>query len=398
MELMTSVPDSTKRTIAVVTSSRADYGHLYWVLKELQARPQVEVRLMVTGAHLRPEFGLTSRVIEADGFTIDDRIECLGDSDTETAAAQAIGRATIGFAHAFDRQRPDLLLLIADRFEMLGPANAALAMRIPIAHIEGGERSEGAIDNAIRNALTMMSHVHLTTTESAKAKIIAMGEEAWRVHRVGAPSLDHLKRSTLPDRQALESRIGLNLQTPPLLVAHHPVTLDPDPAHESIALFEALANFISKGAGTRPIVFCFPNADSGNLAIRSRAEAFCASNENAKLIVNLEPPMYWGLMHHVAALVGNSSSGIMESASIPIPAVNIGRRQRGREQPACVIDVPANAETISNAIALALDPDFRGSLQGIVNPYGDGDAARRIATILGEIPIDARLLNKTTDA
>jgi UDP-N-acetylglucosamine 2-epimerase (non-hydrolysing)/GDP/UDP-N,N'-diacetylbacillosamine 2-epimerase (hydrolysing) len=391
MELMSSVSDSRRRTIAVVTSSRADYGHLFWVLKELQARPESQLRLMVTGPHLRPEFGMTSDVIEADGFEIHDRIECLSDSDTEAEAARAIGRATIGFANAFQRDRPDLLLLIADRFEMLGPANAALAMRIPIAHIEGGERSEGAIDHAIRNALTMMSHLHLTTTENAARKIVAMGEEPWRVHRVGAPSLDHLKRTTLPDRAKIEASIGLGLETPPLLVAHHPVTLDPDPASESKSLFQALEEL------NHPIVFCFPNADSGNHAIRKLAQEYCESRDDAKLIVNLEPPLYWGLLHHVAALVGNSSSGIMESASIPVPAINIGRRQDGRERPANVIDVKPDADAIQDAIEQSTSAEFRASIRTVANPYGDGDAAPRIARLLAETPIDETLLNKTSD-
>ena len=377
------------RTIAIVTSSRADYGHLYWPLRELTARPDLTIRLLVTGAHLCPEYGYTVDVIEADGFTIAARVECLGETDTEADVARAIGRATLGFTEVFQRDRPDLLLLIADRSEMLGAACAALAMRIPIAHMEGGERSEGAIDHAIRNALTMMSHVHLTTTPAAARRVIAMGEQPWRVHRVGAPSLDHLRRSELPDRTVIEKRIGLDVSKRPLLIAHHPVTLDPDPATEAQALFKALQT------QSRSMIFCIPNADAHNRAIRSAAESFCADRADARLVVNLEPPMYWGLLHHVAAIVGNSSSGIMESASIPIPAVNVGRRQQGRERPANVIDVPAEAEAIATAIQRATSDEFRQSIRDVKNPYGDGDAARRVATILGELSIDATLLNKT---
>jgi UDP-N-acetylglucosamine 2-epimerase (non-hydrolysing)/GDP/UDP-N,N'-diacetylbacillosamine 2-epimerase (hydrolysing) len=388
---MVAMPDRTEsstRTIAVVTSSRADYCHLYWPLRELGDRPGIRVRLMVTGAHLAREFGHTVDVIEADGFRIDDRLDCLVGDDADTAMARTIGQATLAFADAFERDRPDLVLLVADRYEMLAPANAALAMRIPIAHIEGGERSEGAIDHAIRNALTMMSHLHFATTEAAAARIVAMCEEPWRVHHTGAPSLDHLQRTPLPDRQALAGRLGMALDTPPLVVAHHPVTLDPDPATEAGVLFAALERV------DRPIVICFPNADAGTRVIRELAERYCSDHAHARLITNLEPSMYWSLLHHAAAMVGNSSSGIMESASIPLPAVNVGRRQEGRERPANVIDAPAAHDAILEAVEEALSASFASSIQGIDNPYGDGHAAPKIADTLATVPIDARLLNK----
>lgn len=236
-----------------------------------------------------------------------------------------------------------------------------------------------------------MSHVHLTTTPAAARRVIAMGEQPWRVHRVGAPSLDHLRRSELPDRTVIEKRIGLDVSKRPLLITHHPVTLDPDPAAEAQALFKALQT------QSRSMIFCIPNADAHNRAIRSAAESFCADRADTRLVVNLEPPRYWGLMRHVAAIVGNSSSGIMESASIPIPAVNVGRRQQGRERPANVIDVPAEPKAIATAIQRATSDEFRQSIRDVKNPYGDGDAARRVATILGELSIDATLLNKTDD-
>ena len=376
------------RTIAVVTSSRADYSHLYWPLRELERRPGVRVRLMVTGAHLAEEFGHTVDVIETDGFRIDDRLDCLVGDDSDIAMARTIGRATLAFTEAFERERPDLLLLVADRYEMLAPATAALAMRIPMAHIEGGERSEGAIDHAVRNALTMMSHLHFATTEAAAERIVAMGEEPWRVHHTGAPSLDHLRRTPLPDRAALAARLGMDLDPPPLVVAHHPVTLDPDPATEAVSLFAALERV------DHPMVICFPNADAGTRVIRDLAKRFCADHADARLEVNLEPPMYWALLHHASAIVGNSSSGIMESASIPLPAVNVGRRQDGRERPINVIDTPAEDSSIAAAIDEALGETFVSMIVDVENPYGDGHAAPRIADALADIPIDARLLHK----
>src|SRR5271157_2372185 len=208
-----------KRTIAVVTSSRADYSHLYWPLHDLSQADSVDMKIVALGPHLSPEFGHTFHEIEKDGFPIDARIECLISSDSDVGMAKTIGVAVLGLADLFGRMRPDLLLLIADRYEMLAPASVALALRIPIAHIEGGEISEGAIDDAVRNALTKMSHIHFTSTETARRRIIALDEEEWRVHRAGAPSLDHLRRSTLLGRAELETRLATPLRKPTILVA-----------------------------------------------------------------------------------------------------------------------------------------------------------------------------------
>src|ERR1700735_425575 len=222
-----------KRTIAVITTSRADYSHLYWPLRDLWANENVDLRLVALGSHLSPEFGNTIQEIEKDGFEIDSRIECLLSSDTDVGMAKTIGMATLSLADLFGRMRPHLLLLIADRYEMLAPASVALALRIPIAHIEGGEVSEGAIDDAVRNALTKMSHVHFTSTHNARERVIAMGEEEWRVHRAGAPSLDHLRRQKLLNREQVEQRLSLNLQTPTVLVAYHPGTIAQDTLQEA---------------------------------------------------------------------------------------------------------------------------------------------------------------------
>ena len=229
-----------KRTIAVVTTSRADYSHLYWPLHDLSQHPDVELKLIVLGAHLSPQFGETVREIEKDGFPIAARLECLLSSDTDLGMAKTLGLAVLSLADLLAQMRPDLLLLIADRYEMLAPAAVALTLRIPVAHIEGGEVSEGAIDDAVRNALTKMSHIHFTSTEGARARVIAMDEEPWRVHRAGAPSLDHLRRSRLLGRQELEEKLQVDLRIAPYLVAYHPVTLLRDTTQEADALFAAL--------------------------------------------------------------------------------------------------------------------------------------------------------------
>src|ERR1700676_1560971 len=229
-----------KRTIAVVTSSRADYGHLYWRLRDLSSSDFVDLRLIAIGPHLSPEFGNTFQEIEKDGFHIDSRIECLLSSDTDVGMAKTIGVATLSLADLFGKMRPDLLLLIADRYEMLAPAAVALALRIPVAHIEGGEVSEGAIDDAVRNALTKLSHIHFTSTPAARERVIALGEEDWRVHCAGAPSLDHIRRQPLLSRDEIEKRLELDLQAATILVAYHPVTIARDTLQETEALFTAL--------------------------------------------------------------------------------------------------------------------------------------------------------------
>jgi len=376
------------RTVAVVTSSRADYGHLYWVIREMRDRPGLEPRLVVMGAHLSDEFGAAVDEIERDGFAVAERIECLIDSDTDVGMASTIGVATLGLAQALGRMRPDMLLLIADRYEMLAPASVGLALRIPMAHIEGGDVSEGAIDDAVRNALTKMSHLHFAPTETARRRLLAMGEEEWRVHRSGAPSLDHLRRSDLLDRGQLASRLGREIAEGSLLVSYHPVTIARDTLLEADALFAALE------ATPHPLVLCFPNADAGSRALVRRARALCELRADAHLFVNLNPVVYWSLLFAVGAIVGNSSSGIMESPSIPLPAVDVGARQHGRERARNVIGAPAEAKAIAVAIERAFDPAFRQEIRGIENPYGDGHAARRIVDVLAGAPDRDRLLRK----
>jgi UDP-N-acetylglucosamine 2-epimerase (non-hydrolysing)/GDP/UDP-N,N'-diacetylbacillosamine 2-epimerase (hydrolysing) len=276
-----------KRKIAVVTTSRADYGHLYWPLRELEKHPQVQLELLVMGAHLSPEFGATVRDISKDGFAIAARIECLLSSDSDVGMAKTIGLATLSLADTLGALRPDILLLIADRYEMLAPASVALALRIPVAHIEGGEISEGAIDDAVRNALTKMSHIHFTSTETARRRIIAMDEEEWRVHRAGAPSLDHLRRSTLLERAELEARLEIPLHKPVTVVAYHPVTIARDTVQEADAVFEALAKMPGQ------ILFCYPNADAGSRQLIERTRAFIVGREDARVFVNLDAVAYW---------------------------------------------------------------------------------------------------------
>ena len=377
-----------KRSIAVVTSSRADYSHLYWPLHELSQHPDVDLKLIVLGAHLSPQFGETVREIEKDGFPIAARLECLLSSDTDVGMAKTLGLAVLSLADLLAQMRPDLLLLIADRYEMLAPAVVALTLRIPIAHIEGGEVSEGAIDDAVRNALTKMSHIHFTSTDGARARVIAMGEEPWRVHRAGAPSLDHLRRSRLLSRKELEKKLQVDLRSAPYLVAYHPVTLLRDTTQEAEALFSALPQT------NVPIFFCYPNSDAGNHALLERTKKFLTTRTNARLFVNLDPVTYWSLLRDVSLLIGNSSSGIMEAASFSLPVVNVGFRQKGRERARNVLDAEPEALAIRAKIAEAASRSFRESLAGMTNPYGDGHAAEKIVQVLTSTPLTEDLIVK----
>jgi UDP-N-acetylglucosamine 2-epimerase (non-hydrolysing)/GDP/UDP-N,N'-diacetylbacillosamine 2-epimerase (hydrolysing) len=377
-----------KRIIAAVTSSRADYSHLYWPLRELAAHPAVDLKIVALGPHLSPEFGHTAREIEKDGFQIDARIECLLSSDTDVGMAKTIGLATLGLADCLGQMRPDILLLIADRYEMLAPASVATALRIPLAHIEGGEISEGAIDDAIRNALTKLSHVHFTSTEQARARVIAMGEQDWRVHCAGAPSLDHLRRSPLLRREQVEARLDIRFTPPTALIAYHPTTIARDTTREADALFAALESAPAQ------LLFCYPNADAGSRDLIERTHAFIRSAGKGQVFVNLDPVVYWSLLRSVDLLVGNSSSGIMEAASFALPAVDVGIRQRGRERARNVLDAEADAASIRDRIRMAMSADFRRSLEGMENPYGDGHAAERIAAVLASVPLGEELLIK----
>ncbi len=379
---------SHKRRIAVITSSRADFGHLYWPLQHLRECPDVDLRLIAMAAHLSTEFGHTIDEIKSEGFKVDETVECLLSSDTDTGMAKTIGVAALGLADVLDRMRPDILLLIADRYEMLAPASVALALRIPVAHIEGGEISEGAVDDAVRNALTKLSHIHFTPTEQASLRVQSIGEEAWRIHQVGAPSLDHLAKRNLLDRATLNAQLGIDLAEEFFVVSYHPVTLKRNTIEEADAVFEALAKI------GQQLIICFPNADAGSRQLIARSRGFCESLKSAHLFVNLNHLSYWSLLRHASVLIGNSSSGIMETPSLALPAVNIGMRQQGRERAINIIDVDADASAILEAVERAGDRRFKDTLKNMSNPYGDGHAGERIAQVLSSVELGDQLLIK----
>ena len=377
-----------KRRIAVVTTSRADYSHLYWPLHDLSRHPDVDLQLIAMGPHLSPEFGHTVREIEQDGIPIAARIECLLSSDTDVGMAKTIGLATLSLADCLGQMRPDLLLLIADRYEMLAPASVALALRIPLAHIEGGEISEGAIDDAVRHALTKMSHVHFTSTFAARDRVIALGEEAWRVHRAGAPSIDHLRRDTLYTLEQLQAQLQIEVKSPSTVVAYHPVTILTDTTQEADELFTALREVSGQ------ILFCYPNADAGSRELIQRTEQFRAHRPDTHIFVNLPALTYWSLLRQAGIMIGNSSSGIMETPSFALPTVNVGMRQQGRERSRNILDAAPDQADILAKIAIARSEQFRVSLKGMENPYGDGRASEKIVEVLTSVPLGEELLVK----
>ena len=377
------------RTIGVVTVARSDYSIYLPVLRRIQEERDLQLRLIIAGMHLSPEFGLTASQIEEDGFQITDRVEMLLSSDTPEGIGKSMGLGTIGFAQTYARCRPDILLVLGDRFEMHAAVVASLPFKMPVAHIHGGESTEGLIDESIRHSITKMSHLHFASTEKYAERLIQMGEEPWRVTVSGAPSLDNLSQMPLLNLEELKNQYGLDLSSPFLLVTCHPVTLEYEQTQYHMS--ELLSALEESGYG---VVFTYPNADTcGRLIIEMITESI-SRNRGWQVAVNLGTQGYVSLMSHAAAMVGNSSSGIIEAASSSLPVVNIGNRQRGRLHGPNVIDVGYRREEVRAGIARAGSPQFRSDIAGIDNPYGDGHAAQRIVQKLREIRIDDKLLMK----
>lgn len=374
--------------VAVVTTSRADFGHIVWPVRTLREHADIDVDVIAMGAHLSPSYGHTVDAMKAHDIVPDHMLETLLSSDSDTGMAKSIGLSVLSLSDLLARERPDVLLVTADRYEMLAPAATALALRIPIAHVEGGEVSSGAIDDAVRNALTKLSHLHFAPHQNAAKRIRAMGEEAWRICVTGAPSLDHLQHRTLLDRSTLAKELGIDLAEVINLISFHPVTLHSDTVDEADAFYEALDQLNGQ------MLFCFPNCDAGSHQLVTRAQAFCERHPNAHIFVNLDHWVYWSLLHQSSVMLGNSSSALMEAPSVPLAVVNVGVRQHGRLMAGNVIDCDANAEAIVNAWHTARSDAFAKSIATLQNPYGDGNAAGRMCDFLLENRDRNRLLNK----
>lgn len=366
---------SMRRKVCVVTGSRAEYGLLYWLLKDIATDPDLDLQIIVTGMHLSPEFGLTYQQIEADGFIIDAKIEMLLSADTPVAVTKSLGLGVIGFADALDRLAPDIVVVLGDRFEILAAAQAAMLARIPLAHIHGGETSEGAYDEGIRHAISKMAHWHFVAAEPYRQRVVQMGEAPQRVFNVGAPGLDHLQRTQLLAKNELEQVLGMTLGKPLLLVTYHPVTLgqlSPEAAMEE--LIGAL-----REVGDTCVVFTYPNADTGGRVVRQAIERFVAEfPHRMRGYASLGQVRYLSLMRLADVIVGNSSSGLTEAPALKKATVNIGDRQKGRLKASSVIDVSEQRTAIAMAIRQALSTEFQASLPHTTSLYGCGNASAAI--------------------
>ena len=377
------------RTIAVATFSRAEYSTCLPLLREIQSDSHLQLRLLVSGTHLSPEFGYTAKEIEADGFAIDERVEMLLSSDTPGGVVTSMGVGTIGLASSFSRCKPDILVLVGDRFELLAAASAALAFRVPVAHVAGGDITEGAVDNQVRYAVSMLSSLHFVAMQAHADRLIQMGEEEWRVFVTGEPALDMIRQMTLLNSAELEERLRVQLRRPVILVTYHPTTLgDLTVEDETSALLEALEGL----DGT--LIFSSPNADAQGKVIFQRIQSFIRDHVNAYFFANLGQLLYYSLLAEADLMVGNSSSGIWEAPGFKLPVVNIGDRQKGRLRTPNVIDARPQGESIRDAINRGLSPAFRRSLSSLINPYGDGLASQRIVSALKDIDLSSRILQK----
>lgn len=381
--------DAHLRTIGVVSTARSDYGIYRPLLTAITREPALRLHLIAGGMHLSPEFGHSITQIENDGFPIADRVELLLSSDTPLGTAKSMALGVMGFAESFNRARPDLLVVLGDRFEMHAAALASLPFGIPLAHIHGGEVTEGAIDDSLRHGITKIAHLHFTSTQAYAQRVMRLGEEPWRVTVSGAPSLDNLATEILLTKEELEKRFNIELTRPPLLVTFHPVTREIDRIGEQV---DALLGALSQTS--EPIIITMPNADTGGRLVAERIRAFAGANSRAVILDNLGTQAYFSMMNISAAMIGNSSSGIIEAASFGLPVVNIGTRQAGRIRGSNVIDVLDGKDAIVDGIQRALLPAFRASLQERRNPYGAGNASEVIVSRLRDVALDERLLHK----
>ena len=400
------------RRIAVVTGTRAEFGLLQWLVEDIHRDPDLELLLVVTGAHLAPEHGKTVAEIEARGFPIARRIEMLLSDDSAVGATKSMGVELFGLAEAWRDLRPDLLVLLGDRYEILAAAASGLMARIPMAHLHGGEVTLGAVDESIRHAVTKLCHLHFVAAEPYRARVIQMGENPAQVFTVGALGLDTLTRTALPGRPELEASLGFALGDPLFLVTQHPATAVAPPA-EAVGTPSAMGSASSGRNGDRgteqilaalsafpeaTVVLTHPNADPGNSAIRETLESFAAHRPRTHLVSSLGQIRYLGLLKVATAVIGNSSSGLIEAPACGCPTVNVGPRQDGRLRATSVIDCPEDAAAIEAGIRRALSPEFRRTSLAQPSPYAGQDVAAKILSVLKTVDLRALRIKPFFDA
>jgi GDP/UDP-N,N'-diacetylbacillosamine 2-epimerase (hydrolysing) len=372
------------RKICVITGTRAEYGLLRWVMQGIKEDPELTLQVIATGMHLSPEFGLTYRDIELDGFQIDRKVEMLTSSDTPMGIAKSMGLGLIGFADALNELQPDLIVVLGDRVEIFAAVAAALVARIPVAHLHGGEATEGLIDEAIRHSITKMSHLHFVAAEEYRQRVIQLGEQPERVFLVGGLGIDNIKRLKLLDRAELENSLDFKLGQKNLLITFHPVTLEMSTAAGQMAeLLAALAELKDT-----QLIFTLPNADTDGRALIKMVEQFVAQHPNARAYTSLGQLRYLSCIGQVDGVVGNSSSGLAEVPSFRKGTINIGDRQRGRLQAASVINCDPTRPSIAAALKRLYSADFQVSLSRVRNPYGEGGASENIVATVKSVAFD----------
>lgn len=379
------------KKVAVITGTRAEYGLFYWTLKEIASRRGLELQLIVTGTHLSQKYGYTAEQIKRDGFEIKAEIPIVAD-DTPLGIAKTAGEATIKTAEVLDTLKPDLLLILGDRYEMLSAATAALLLNIPIAHIHGGEETEGAVDNQIRHAITKMASLHFPAMERYAQRIIKMGEDPGRVHIVGAPGIEYIKRAEIITRSDFFASVGLNEDRPYFLITFHPVTLDYLKNEQYIRnLLSAVDCF------DRQMIFTYPNSDTNGDIIIKKIKEFVSARKYARAFKSMGQTRYVSAMKYAECMIGNSSSGIIEAPYFILPVVNIGDRQKGREKAKNIIDTGYEIEEIKEGISRCIsDEGYKKSLNNIGNPYGEGNTSQKIVDVIESMEFDKKLLNKRT--
>jgi GDP/UDP-N,N'-diacetylbacillosamine 2-epimerase (hydrolysing) len=377
------------RDVCVLTGTRAEYGLLKPVMNAIREHSNLELSLIVTGMHLSEEFGYSVDEIITDGFEITERVEMNPEEDTGFSMAQSVGRGIMGISDALRKIKPDILLVLGDRIESLAGVIASAYMNIPVAHIHGGDSAGAGLDESVRHAITKFAHIHFPVTEKSAERILKMGENDWRVYIVGAPCLDTILNTKFLTREEVEKKFDLDLTKPAILLVQHSVTTEPEKAEQQI--LETL-NAI-KELKYQTIAIC-PNSDAGGRSIIKQIKEYGSNHLFIKHYKNLSQSEYLSLLKYVSVMIGNSSSGIIESSSFKLPVVNIGTRQEGRERANNVIDVDYDKDEIKNAIMKALSNEFKEKLRYCRNPYGDGKAGKIVADMLAEIKIDNRLLQK----
>lgn len=381
------------RKICVVTGTRAEYGLLYWLMKEIQSDAQLELQIIVTGMHLSPEFGLTYKEIEKE-FKIDKKIEMLLSSDTSVGISKSMGLAQISFAEAYEELNPDIVVVLGDRFEIFSAASAAMIARIPIAHIHGGETTEGAFDEAIRHSITKMSHLHFVATEDYRRRVIQLGEAPERVFNCGAPGLDSVAKLRLLEKDEFEKAIGFKLGMKNLLVTFHPATLEKCTAENQ---FQQLLDALDELTDTS-VIFTKANADTDGRAINKMIDDYVAShNDRTIAFTSMGQLRYLSALQYVDAVVGNSSSGLIEAPSFKIGTINIGDRQKGRIKANSIIDCLPEKEAIVGALKKLYSSSFQSELSNVTNPYGEGGASVKISATLRSISLSNILKKRFHD-